>query len=234
MPMNTRAQLDKLPLDVAKMFDEVASRYDLMNDLTSLGQVRIWRKAMVLATGAAEGVEILDVAAGTGTSAAAYAKAGAKVVASDFSEGMIEVGRAQYPDLEFVQADALNLPFADESFDVATISYGLRNVHDPRKALREMMRVVRPGGSLVIAEFSTPTWPPFAKLYHFYLERVMPAMSGLFSSDDPAYDYLRESILSWPSQLELAAMIRECGWENVSYRNLSGGIVALHRAVKPE
>ncbi len=234
VPMNARATLAKKSADVASMFDEVAPRYDLLNDLTSLGQVRVWREAAVQAIGAAPGLRVLDVAAGTGTSSAAYAARGASVVASDFSEGMLAEGRRRHPDLEFVQADALNLPFEDASFDVVTISYGLRNVEDTRRALEEMYRVVKPGGCLLVAEFSTPTFLPFARLYRFYLARVMPILSSLFSSDEEAYDYLAESILAWPAQEELAVLIQEAGWTRVEYRNLSGGIVALHRAIRPE
>ncbi|MCF2705999.1 demethylmenaquinone methyltransferase [Arcanobacterium haemolyticum] len=231
--MSARATLSKKSSDVAHMFDQVAARYDLTNDLTSLGQVRVWREAMAHAVDARPGLKVLDVAAGTGTSSAAYASRGAEVIASDFSAGMIAEGKRRHPELTFVEADALNLPFDDESFDVATISYGLRNVEDTKRALEEMMRVVKPGGKLVVAEFSTPTWKPFRELYRFYLGTVMPAVSALFSSDDEAYDYLTESILAWPAQEDLALLIQDAGWRKVEYRNLSGGIVAIHRATRP-
>lgn len=215
------------------MFDDVAARYDIMNDVLTVGQVRVWREAVTVAIGAAPGVRVLDLAAGTGTSAAAYAARGADVVACDFSQGMLKEGKRRHPEITFVAGDAMELPFADDEFDVATVSYGLRNVQDPDKALREMLRVTKPGGRLVIAEFSRPTFPPFRSAYHFYLGTALPTLSRLFSSDDAAYDYLTESIVDWPGQEELAARVQQAGWGNVAYRNLSGGIVALHRATKP-
>lgn len=221
-----------MPTEVAGMFDEVAARYDIMNDLMTIGQVRVWREAVTVAINAQPGLRVLDLAAGTGTSSAAYAAKGADVVACDFSQGMIAEGRRRYPDLTFVEGDAMDLPFEDEYFDVATISYGLRNVNDPQKALEEMRRVTKPGGRLVIAEFSTPTWPPFRSLYNFYLNTALPALSQGFSSDNAAYDYLIESIRAWPAQEELARNIQAAGWRQVGYRNLSGGIVALHRATR--
>ncbi|MGO1590449.1 MAG: demethylmenaquinone methyltransferase [Ancrocorticia sp.] len=230
--MTSRATLKKMPTEVAGMFDEVAARYDIMNDLMTIGQVRVWREAVTVAINAQPGLRVLDLAAGTGTSSAAYAAKGADVVACDFSQGMIAEGRRRYPDLTFVEGDAMDLPFEDEYFDVATISYGLRNVNDPQKALEEMRRVTKPGGRLVIAEFSTPTWPPFRSLYNFYLNTALPALSQGFSSDNAAYDYLIESIRAWPAQEELARNIQAAGWRQVGYRNLSGGIVALHRATR--
>lgn len=228
-----RATLDKKPTDVSKMFDDVASRYDLMNDLASLGQVRIWREAVALAVDAKPGLRVLDLAAGTCTSTASYAARGAEAVACDFSLGMLEEGRVRHPEAPSVAGDAMKLPFADATFDVTTISYGLRNVFDTELALREMLRVTKPGGRLVVAEFSTPTWRPFRALYDFYLERVMPMMSKAASSDDPAYVYLAESIAAWPDQETLASLIQKAGWRGVAYRNLSGGIVAVHRATRP-
>lgn len=228
--MTSRATLNKKPTEVAGMFDEVAARYDLMNDLMSIGQVRIWREAVSVAINARPGLRVLDLAAGTGTSSAAYAAKGADVVACDFSQGMLAEGKRRHPDIPFVAGDAMNLPFESESFDVTTISYGLRNVNDPDKALEEMLRVTKPGGHLVIAEFSTPTWAPFRGLYHFFLNTAIPSLSQLFSSDHVAYDYLIESIRAWPAQEELAGRIQQAGWRRVGYRNLAGGIVALHRA----
>lgn len=228
-----RADLDKQPEDVASMFDEVSSRYDLMNTLMSGGMDRIWQKAMCAAVAAHPGERVLDLAAGTGASSAALARSGAEVVACDLSAGMIEVGRQRHPDLDFVQGDATDLDFEDNSFDAVTISYGLRNVVDTEGALREMARVTRPGGRLVVCEFSTPTNPAFRSLYRFHLGHVMPVLARLASSDDVAYDYLMESILAWPDQRTLARTIEGCGWERVAYRNLTGGIVALHRARKP-
>ncbi|AWE42936.1 demethylmenaquinone methyltransferase [Actinobaculum sp. 313] len=230
--MERRATLEKTPADVAGMFDDVASRYDLTNTLASLGQVYVWREAVVCALDARAGMRIVDIAAGTGTSAAAYAARGADVVACDFSAGMLEEGKRRHPELSFVEADAMALPFETASFDAATISFGLRNVKDPDAALREMLRVTRPGGRIVIAEFSRPTWAPFRLLYNFYLSTAMPTISALFSSDAAAYEYLAESILAWPDQEQLAARIQRAGGRSVQYRNLSGGIVALHRATR--
>lgn len=227
-----RATLAKNPQDVSAMFDQVAPHYDLTNAVLTGGMVRIWRTAARLAIDPRPGMKILDLAAGTGTSAASYAAYGADVVACDFSAGMMEEGRRRFPDLTFVTGDAMDLPFADETFDVATISYGLRNVNDPDKALREMLRVTKPGGKLVIAEFSRPTCVPFRKLYHFYIGKIMPMITEVVSSDAPAYGYLMESIVDWPDQEALAARIQQAGWRAVEYRNLTNGIVALHRARK--
>lgn len=214
------------------MFDQVAPRYDLTNDLLSFGQVYLWRRAVVRALAPHAGMRILDLAAGTGTSAAALAAHGAEVVACDLSEGMIEVGRERHPELEFVLGDATNLPFEDDEFDAVTISFGLRNVEDLPAALREMRRVTRPGGQLLVCEFSTPTAAWFRGLYQWYLGQALPAVAGAFSSDQAAYVYLMESILDWPSQQELGGLIAAEGWRDVRYRNLSGGIVALHHALR--
>lgn len=216
------------------MFDDVAARYDLMNTLLTGGQVYVWRAAVKAALELAPGMKVLDSAAGTGTSSNEYLSDGIEVVPLDFSVGMMTVGKKRYPHLDFIAGDAMALPFADESFDRVTISYGLRNVHDTQVALKEMLRVTKPGGQIVIAEFSRPTWAPFRTVYEGYLEYGMPLVSKLFSSDKEAYDYLAESILAWPAQKELARIMQESGWRSVEYRNLSGGIVALHRATKPE
>ncbi|QOR48147.1 demethylmenaquinone methyltransferase [Trueperella pecoris] len=228
-----RATLEKMPDEVAAMFDQVSSKYDLTNFVLTFGLIDVWRVATREAIAPRPGMSILDIAAGTGASSATYAKMGADVVASDFSEGMMEAGRKRRPHLNFVQADATDLPFEDNAFDVTTISYGLRNVQDPDKALREMYRVTKPGGKLVVTEFSRPTFTPFRRLYRFYLGEVLPLMSFLVSSDAVAYDYLVESILSWPAQEEFATRIQQAGWRQVEYRNLSNGVVALHRATKP-
>ena len=218
---------------MASMFDDVAAAYDITNTVLTGGLVHVWRGTVTEALGAAPGVSILDVAAGTGTSSAAYAAAGADVTAFDFSQGMIEKGRERHPDLEFVQGDARDLPFEDNSFDATTISFGLRNVDHPEKALDEMYRVTKPGGTLVVCEFSRPTNPAFRGLYNFFLGTALPALSRVVSSDPEAYIYLTESILSWPDQAALARIIQESKWRSVEYKNLTGGIVALHRAVKP-
>ncbi|MDR6939287.1 class I SAM-dependent methyltransferase [Arcanobacterium hippocoleae] len=229
----SRADLEKNPKDVSRMFNEVARKYDLMNVVLTGGLVFPWRKVTTAALEIEPGMKILDIAAGTGSSTAQYAAAGADVIGCDFSAGMIEEGRRRHPQLKFVTGDATDLDFADNSFDATTISYGIRNVSDPRKALSEMLRVTKPGGKLVVCEFSRPVNQYFFALYKFFLHRVMPIPSKILSSDAPAYDYLMESILDWPDQCKFSQWLREAGWENVEYKNLTGGIVAIHRARKP-
>jgi demethylmenaquinone methyltransferase / 2-methoxy-6-polyprenyl-1,4-benzoquinol methylase len=226
----TRARLDKQPHEVAAMFDHVAARYDLTNDVLSLGQDRLWRRAVTRAVGARPGERVLDLAAGTGTSSLPFHRRGVRVVPCDFSLGMLRVGKRRLPQLGFTAGDALALPFADGSFDAVTISFGLRNVADPDRALAEMLRVTRPGGRLVVCEFSHPTWRPFRTVYVEYLMLALPAVADRVSSDPDAYRYLAESIRAWPDQAALAARIGAAGWAGVQWRNLSGGIVALHRA----
>jgi len=225
-----RATLDKRRADVAAMFDRVAARYDLVNDVASLGQDRAWRRRVVEAVDPRPGQRILDLAAGTGTSSEPFQRAGATVVATDLSLGMLEVGKQRRPGLSFVAGDALRLPYADGSFDAVTISFGLRNVEDPSAALAELRRVTRPDGTLVVCEFSTPTWAPFRTVYTNYLVAALPPIARAASSNPVAYEYLAESILSWPDQRRLADVIAAAGWRQVEWRNLSAGIVALHRA----
>lgn len=229
-----RADLDKDPDDVASMFDGIASRYDLTNDVLSLGQDRGWRRATVRAVDARPGERVLDLAAGTGTSSEPYANAGVQVVPCDFSVGMLRVGKRRSPDLPFVAGDATRLPFADESFDAVTISFGLRNVVDTSAALAEMFRVTKPGGRVVVCEFSTPTWPPFQKVYQEYLVKALPKVAGAITRDGGSYDYLAESITAWPDQVGLARLMLGAGWTRVAYLNLTGGVVALHRGLRPE
>ena len=228
-----RAQLDKQPTDVARMFDDVAERYDITNDLLSVGQARLWRRAVLRAVGPGPGQRILDVAAGTGTSSTPFAAAGADVVPCDFSQGMLRVGKRRQPGLAFVAGDALRLPFADASFDAVTISFGLRNVSDTAAALAELMRVTKPGGKLVVCEFSHPTWAPLRTAYVEYLMRALPPLATTVCSNPEAYVYLAESIRAWPDQPALARVIAEAGWTRVAWRDLTGGIVALHRATRP-
>jgi demethylmenaquinone methyltransferase/2-methoxy-6-polyprenyl-1,4-benzoquinol methylase len=229
----TRADLDKKPADVAAMFDDVAQRYDLTNDILSLGQDRRWRKAVVDAVDARAGERVLDLAAGTGTSSQPFADRGAEVVPCDFSLGMLRVGKRAKPQLSFTAGDGTRLPFADDTFDAVTISFGLRNIVDPSAGLREMRRVTRPGGRLVVCEFSHPTWSPFRTVYIEYLMKALPPIARAVSSSPDAYVYLAESIRAWPDQAGLAARIDEAGWADVKWRNLSGGIVALHHATAP-
>ena len=226
----TRAGLDKQPLEVAAMFDSVAARYDRTNTLLSLGQDRRWRRATVAAVDARPGTRLLDIAAGTGTSTAPFALRGVSAVACDFSVGMLAVGRRHRPRLPFVAGDAAHLPFADDSFDAVTISFGLRNVADVTLALREMLRVTRPRGRLVVCEFSRPTYPLFRTVYAEYLVKALPAVARRVASSPESYVYLAESIQEWPDQRSLATVIERAGWRSAQWRNLSGGIVALHRA----
>ena len=229
----TRAHGDKQPHEVAAMFDELADDYDLLNDVLSVGQDRLWRRAVIKAVAARDGEVVLDLAAGTGSSSTPFLRSGARVVACDFSIGMLEQGRRVRPRLPFVAGDALQLPFAAASFDVVTISFGLRNVSDTDAALKEMLRVTRPGGRLLICEFSRPTWAPLHYSYREYLNRVLTPVAGWVSSNPEAYDYLAESIQAWPDQPALATRIGGAGWADVAWRNLTGGIVALHRARRP-
>ena len=219
------------------MFDKVAPAYDRTNALLSFGNTVLWRAATTRALRVHSGDRVLDMAAGTGTSSAAIARTGATVVAADFSPGMIAEGRkrqANVRNLSFVEADATKLPFADNEFDAVTISFGLRNVNDVPAALAEFYRVTKPGGRLVVCEFSTPPNRLIERLYRWYQAKVMPLLVRIVSTNDTAYDYLNESINAWPAQAELAHRIAESGWRDVKWRNLSAGIVALHRATKPE
>jgi len=213
------------------MFDAVARRYDLTNTVLSVGQDRWWRRCTRAAVAAGPGERVLDLAAGTAVSTAELARAGAWCVAADFSLGMLRAGR--HRKVPLVAADALALPFADGAFDAVTISFGLRNVADPDAALVELARVTRPGGRLVICEFSLPTWPVFRAVYQEYLMRALPALARGVSSNPAAYVYLAESIRIWPDQRALAERVAAAGWTDVQWRDLTGGIVALHRAVKP-
>jgi demethylmenaquinone methyltransferase/2-methoxy-6-polyprenyl-1,4-benzoquinol methylase len=230
----SRASLDKQPHEVAAMFDDVAARYDLTNDLLSLGHDRRWRRATLSAVEPRPGERVLDLAAGTGTSSVPFALEGAHVVPCDFSVGMLAVGKRARPRLPFVAGDATRLPFASGTFDAVTISFGLRNVHDYRTGLAEMLRVTRPGGRLVVCEFSRPTYRPFRTVYAEYLMRALPSIARAVSSNPDSYVYLAESIQAWPDQRDLAAVIGEAGWARVEYRNLTGGVVALHRAWRAE
>ena len=226
-----RASLDKDPREVASMFDGVARRYDLTNTVLSVGQDRFWRRATREALRIGPGEKVLDLAAGTAVSTVELAGSGAWCVAADFSVGMLAAGQARA--VPKVAGDATRLPFADEVFDAVTISFGLRNVVDHEAGLREMARVTRPGGRLVVCEFSTPTNGLFATVYKEYLMQALPRIARTVSSNPEAYVYLAESIRAWPDQAQLARRIEAAGWTDVRWRNLTGGIVALHAAAKP-
>jgi len=223
----TRADLGKDPSSVSAMFDEVASAYDKTNDLLSLYQSRLWRRSLRAAVAPESGERILDIAAGTGTSSMALCAEGAEVVAADFSKGMIAEGKKRYPDLEFVFADAMQLPFKKPEFNAVTMSFGLRNVQDHKVALKEFHRVLVPGGRLVICEFSTVRGV-LGSLYRWYLRKVLPIVARMLSKNPEAYSYLADSIEAWPDQKQLAKDIEEAGFSSVSYRNLTFGIVAIH------
>jgi demethylmenaquinone methyltransferase / 2-methoxy-6-polyprenyl-1,4-benzoquinol methylase len=249
-----RADLEKRPGDVAAMFDAIAGRYDLLNDMLSMGQVRLWRRAVARITGARPGERVLDLAAGTGTSSLTFTATGADCVACDFSLGMLQAGKSRLDAsqrgtgpgrrgfaggtrgvvspgrLSFVAGDALRLPFRDGAFDAATISFGLRNVADPVAGLAEMRRVTRPGGRLVVCEFSAITIAQVDMLYRRYLLHVLPAIARRAARNPEAYEYLAESIVDWPAQRELAGLIETAGWSAVRWRNLSLGAVAVHVA----
>ena len=212
------------------MFDAVAQRYDVTNDVLSLGQDRRWRCLVFDAVAPLPGELVLDLAAGTGTSSQPFADAGARVVPCDFSTGMLRVGKRQRPQLPFTAGDGTRLPFADDTFDAVTISFGLRNIVDPLAGLTELLRVTRPGGRLVVCEFSHPTFAPFRTVYVEYLMRALPAIARAVSSSPDAYVYLAESIRAWPDQAALAELVSQAGWRRPEWRNLSGGIVVLHRA----
>lgn len=227
----SRATLEKDPRDVASMFDAVARRYDLTNTVMSLGQDRFWRRATRAALGIGPQDKVLDLAAGTAVSTVELASSGAWCVAADFSVGMLAAGAGR--DVPKVAGDATRLPFGDGVFDAVTISFGLRNVVDHVAGLREMARVTRPGGRLVVCEFSTPTNGLFATVYKEYLMQALPRIARAVSSNPEAYVYLAESIRAWPDQTQLARQIADAGWSSVRWRNLTGGIVALHAATKP-
>ena len=228
----SRANLGKDPDEVAAMFDGVAKRYDIVNDLLSLGRTKAWRRAATKIIAPHPGMKILDLAAGPGSSSEPLHKAGASVLSTDFSEGMLAQGRISRPYLNFSKADALNLPFEAESFDVTTISFGLRNTVDYPKALAEALRVTKTGGRMVIVEFSHPTWRPFRSLYMGYLMRALPAIARTTASNPDAYVYLAESIRAWPDQNGLAAAMEAAGWKQVGWKNLTFGVVAVHSGIK--
>ena len=226
----SRASLDKKPHEVASMFDGVGKNYDITNTILSFGQDRLWRKRTRRRLDLRPGDRVLDLAAGTAVSTEELAETGAYCIACDFSMGMLRAGA--HREVPKICGDGTQLPFADATFDAVTISYGLRNIVDYRAGLREMARVTKPGGKLAVAEFSTPVIPVFKTIYKEYLMRALPGVTKVVSSNPDAYIYLAESIRAWPDQEQLAREIGQCGWENVGWQNLTGGIVALHSATR--
>lgn len=226
---------------VARVFDSVAARYDLMNDLMSGGVHRIWKRFTIELSAVRPGQAVLDIAGGTGDLAAKFADIvgpGGRVVLADINESMLQVGRDKLIDhgyqgnLEYVQADAQYLPFPDDSFDCVSIAFGLRNVTDKDLALRSMLRVLKPGGRLLVLEFSKPDNELLGKAYDGYSFRVLPLMGKLVAGDSDSYQYLAESIRMHPDQETLQGMMEDAGFVNCEYHNLTGGIVALHRGCK--
>jgi demethylmenaquinone methyltransferase/2-methoxy-6-polyprenyl-1,4-benzoquinol methylase len=227
-----RANLNKDPDDVSKMFDDVAHRYDFLNDLLSLGRTKAWRRVVTAIIAPKSGMKILDIAAGTGSSSKPLVDKGADVIALDFSEGMLAAGRKRHKDIKFQQGDALNLPFSENTFDVTTISFGLRNTSDTSAALKDALRVTKKGGRIVVCEFSHPTNKVFRFIYLKYLMRALPVIAKRISKNPAAYIYLAESIQAWPNQSSLAQVMRQAGWETVSWQDLTFGIVAVHIGYK--
>lgn len=227
-----RANLNKDPDDVSKMFDGVANRYDLLNELLSLGRTKAWRRVVTSIIAPKPGMEILDIAAGTGSSSRPLVDKGAEVTALDFSQGMIEQGRKQNKNIKFMQGDALKLPFEENTFDVTTISFGLRNTSSVEIALKEALRVTKDGGRIVVAEFSHPVNPIFRKIYLNYLMKALPIIVKKISKNPDAYVYLAESIRAWPDQAELASIMRDIGFKSVAWQDLTFGIVAVHIGYK--
>jgi len=226
------ANLNKDPDDVSKMFDGVASRYDFLNDLLSLGRSKAWRKSVTGIIAPKIGMTVLDIAAGTGSSSRPLVDKGAEVTALDFSAGMLDQGRKQHNDIKFVQGDALKLPFSENTFDVTTISFGLRNTANSNIALREALRVTKVGGKIVVAEFSHPVNKIFRRAYLNYLMKALPIIAKRISKNPAAYIYLSESIRAWPDQAGLALIMSECGWKSVAWQDLTFGIVAVHIGYK--
>jgi demethylmenaquinone methyltransferase/2-methoxy-6-polyprenyl-1,4-benzoquinol methylase len=225
-----RAHLDRQPREVAQMFDAVADRYDRMNAVMTMGQERRWRGVVARALQIRAGDRVLDLAAGTGASSVPIEAAGAHAIACDFSLGMLTVGRQRHAGITFVAGDALRLPFADAGFDAATMSFGLRNVADVDLALRELARVTRPGGRLVVLETSSPLRQPMKAGHRVYVDRVMPRLARVAASNGEAYEYLAESVGDWPAPADLAEQMSAAGWSKVAWKQMLLGAVAMHTA----
>ncbi len=227
---------------VADVFHSVAGKYDLMNDLMSGGVHRLWKRMTIEMSGVRKGHKVLDIAGGTGDLAAKFSRIvgpEGTVVLADINDSMLKVGRDRLVDrgivdnVQFSQADAQHLPFPDNTFDVITIAFGLRNVTDKDMALRSMLRVLKPGGKLLILEFSTPKNPVLSKVYDTYSFSILPKLGKLFANDADSYQYLAESIRMHPDQNTLLEMLTTAGFANADFHNMTGGVVALHRGVKP-
>ena len=227
---------------VAEVFHSVAAKYDLMNDVLSGGLHRLWKRFTIELSGVRPGNRVLDIAGGTGDLTRKFSSLvgpSGEVVLADINDSMLKVGRDRLLDkgvagnVQFVQADAEALPFPDNHFDVVTIAFGLRNVTRKENALRSMLRVLKPGGRLLVLEFSKPGNPLLAKAYDTYSFSFMPLAGKLITNDADSYRYLAESIRMHPDQETLKAMMVDAGFERVTYHNMTGGIVALHRGIKP-
>lgn len=226
---------------VAKVFHSVASKYDLMNDLMSFGIHRVWKRYTIEASGVRRNQRVLDLAGGTGDLTAKFSRLvgeNGKVVLADINDSMLKMGREKLRDhgivgnVSYVQANAEELPFPDDYFDCITISFGLRNVTDKAKALRSMFRVLKPGGRLLVLEFSKPVLDPLSKIYDAYSFHILPRIGQVIVNDADSYRYLTESIRMHPDQETLKGMMEEAGFDQVSYTNMTGGIVALHKGFK--
>ena len=226
---------------VAKVFHSVASKYDLMNDLMSFGIVRVWQRYTIEASGVRRNQRVLDLAGGTGDLTAKFSRLvgeNGEVVLADINDSMLKMGREKLRDhgivgnVSYVQANAEELPFPDDYFDCITISFGLRNVTDKAKALRSMFRVLKPGGRLLVLEFSKPVLDPLSKIYDAYSFHILPRIGQVIVNDADSYRYLTESIRMHPDQETLKGMMEEAGFDQVSYTNMTGGIVALHKGFK--
>lgn len=226
---------------VADVFHSVAAKYDVMNDLMSFGIHRLWKRFTIDCSGVRRGQKVLDLAGGTGDLTAKFSQlvgSEGQVILADINDSMLKVGREKLRDkgvvgnVEYVQANAEELPFPDNTFDIITIAFGLRNVTDKDQALRSMLRVLKPGGRLLVLEFSKPQHDLLNKAYDFYSFNVLPKIGGVVANDSESYQYLSESIRMHPDQETLKGMMNEAGFEQVEYFNLTGGIVALHRGYK--
>lgn len=237
----TTVAKDEKVAKVAEVFHSVAAKYDIMNDLMSGGVHRVWKRFTIDCSGVRPGHKVLDLAGGTGDLTAKFSRIvgeTGQVILADINNSMLNVGRDKLRDMgivgnvNYVQANAEELPFPDDFFDCITISFGLRNVTDKDKALRSMFRVLKPGGRLLVLEFSKPILEPLSKIYDAYSFHLLPKMGELIANDAESYRYLAESIRMHPDQETLKSMMEEAGFEQANYYNLTGGIVALHRGYK--